>query len=96
MCEIPNEVREMVDMMSGESNADPTQSGRSLMARKDDERWEALRQAAFDYVKAYDYWSSQHAPEVEDPDAQLAHAEVVLQAEAERYRRRSEMRKAGA
>ncbi len=65
------------------------------MARKDDERWEALRQAAFDYVKAYNYWSSDDL-EVEYPGVQLAHAEAVLKAEAERYRRRSEMRKAGA
>ncbi len=66
-----------------------------MASKKNKERWEALRQAAFDYVKAYNYWSSDD-PEVEDPDAELAHAEAVLQAEAERYRRRSEMRKAGA
>lgn len=63
--------------------------------KKDKERWEALRQAAFDYVKAYNYWSSDD-PEVSDPDAELAHAEAVLRAAAERYRRRSELSKAGA
>lgn len=64
-------------------------------ARKDDERWEALRQAAFDYVKMFYYWETD-TPEVDDPEAALAHAEAVLKAEAERFRRRSEMRKAGA
>ncbi len=62
--------------------------------RKDDERWEALKQAAFEYVKAYNYWESDD-PEVEDPVGQLAHTEVVLKAEAERFRRRSEMKKVG-
>lgn len=68
------------------------------MARKDEERWVALRQAAFDYVKAYNNWfvSDCNNDEDDGTEAQLAHAEAVLKAEAERYRRRSEMRKAGA
>ena len=72
------------------------------MARKDKERWEALRQAAFDYVKAYNAAQLQEFivdgedDDVDDYDEGLAHAEAALKAEAERYRRRSEMRKAGA
>ncbi len=69
------------------------------MARKDEERWEALRQAAFDYVKAYNTWSMADYIDdaiAADGNAALAHAEAVLKTEAERFRRRPEMRKAGA
>ncbi len=75
------------------------------MARKDDERWEALRHAAFDYVKAYNAAQLQEfivdgedddEDDIDDYNEGLAHAEAVLKAEAERFRRRSELRKAGA
>lgn len=69
------------------------------MTRKDEERWEALRQAAFDYVKAYNSWHTADCTTDDEDDntkAKLAHTEAVLKAEAERYRRRSEMKKAGA
>lgn len=80
---------------------------KSPTARKDDERWEALRQAAFDYVKAFNAAQLLHFRTVavfdgddddddDDYDEPLAHAEAVLKAEAERFRRRSEMKKAGA
>lgn len=54
--------------------------------KKDEERWEALRQAAFDYVKAYNIWFTADCIDEatsEAGEAALAHAEAVLRAAAE-------------
>ncbi len=58
------------------------------MAREN-KRWQALHDAAIDYAQAW------HPVQTEEPskelDDKLAHAEAVLAAAAERYRRQHEL-----
>ncbi len=62
------------------------------MARKDEERWEALRQAAFDYVKAYNAWATCQAERRTETGNEVTHASIQLQTEAKRW---AELKKAG-
>lgn len=57
------------------------------MARKDDEQWAALRQAALAYAKVLNAFEMPDDDDGTDYKVELKHAEKVLKARAEKYRR---------
>ncbi len=74
-----------------ETDAEATERHmRAALARKNEERWEALRQAAFDYVKAYNTWyTADYIDDAATRDGEilLEHAAAGLQTEAARYKK---------
>ncbi len=69
-----------------ETDAEATERHMKNALAKNEERWEALRQAALAYAKALNAFEMSEYDDI-NYEVELSHAEKVLKARAERYHR---------